>query len=150
MDQYGFLEGKSTTGVILRFTDEVYESLNNEKSLISVFLDFSKAFDTVDHSFLLKKMEYCGIRGQMLDKCMSYLSDRCQFVSILDCQSEQCPIFRGVPQGSILESLLFLIYINDLSKCTGMNVVHYADDNTVCMIGDSFDSLQRKTKLELG
>ena len=65
--QYGFLKGKSTTDAILRFNDEVYESVNIKRALISAFLDFSKAFDTVDLSILLKKLEYFGIRGKTLE-----------------------------------------------------------------------------------
>ena len=92
-EQYGFLKVRSTKKAILRFTDEVYESFNIKKSLISVFLNFPKAFDTIDHSILLKKIEYCGMRGQMLEWCKTFLSDRCQYVSTLGYQSEQCQIF---------------------------------------------------------
>ena len=126
----------------MSFTDEVYESFKYKKSLISLFLDFSKAFGTVDHSNLLKKLKYCGIRGEMLKWYKTNLSDCCQ--------NYQCPIFRRVLHGSIFEPLLFIIYIIDLNKCTSMNVVHYTDDSTEYMIGYSFDSLIRKTNFELG
>ena len=134
----------------MRFTDEIYETFNDKNSLISVFLDFSKVFDTVNHSFLLKNLEYRGIRGQMLEWYKSDSSDRCQYVNNLGSQSEQCQIFRGVPQGSILGPLLFLIYIDDLNKCTIMNVVYNAVDSTVYMIRDLFDSLIHKTNFDLG
>ena len=109
-------------------------------------LDFSKAFGTVDHSILLKKLECCGIRDQMFEWCRSYLSDHCQFVSILGFQSDNSQSVRGVQQGSIPRPLLFLIYVNDLYKCTCMKVVHYADDSTVYEVEDSLDLLIRNTK----
>ena len=90
----------------------------------------------------------------MLEWCKSYLSDCCRYVRNLGCQSEQCLIFRGASQGSlyiyILGTLLFLIYINDLNKCTNMKIAHYADDSTVYIMGESLDSLIRKTYFELG
>ena len=104
-----------------------------------MFLDYSKAFDTVYHSILMKKkLEYCGIRRQMLEWCSSYLSNRYRIVSILGFQSDNSQIVRGVPQGSILGPLLFLIYISDLDKCTSMNPVE-----------DSIDSVIRSTIYEL-
>ena len=85
----------------------------------------------------------------MFEWCRSYLSDRCQLVSILGFQSDKAQIVRGVPQGSILRLLYFLIYINDVNKYTSMNFVHCADDSTVYMIQDSIDSLTRNTNYEL-
>ena len=103
-EQYSFLKGKSITDAILRFTDEVYESFNNKKTIISVFSDLSKAFDTVDHSILWKNLDYCGIRGQLLGWCKSYLSDLCQYVSVFGCQSEQCPFFEEYRKALSLSS----------------------------------------------
>ena len=89
-------------------------SLENGESVIGVFLDFSKAFDTVDHIISLNKLEYYWIRGNALSWFQSYLIDRKQYVTYNGATSTTTPIKCGVPQGSILGTLLFLIYINDL------------------------------------
>ena len=100
-DQYGFLSKKSTTDAIIRFTDECYDILNDRKSLISVYLDFSKAFDTIDHELLCKKLEFYGIRGSILDWFRSYMSSRMQYVQINSNKSSSHLITCGVPQGSV-------------------------------------------------
>ena len=99
-----------------------------------MFLDLSKAFDCLDHSQLLRKLEYCGIRGVLLNWFLSYLSNRKQYVIIDDFKSELQQITCGVPQGSILGPLLFLLYINDLcNTSTVLKYVVFADDTTIYM-----------------
>ena len=129
-DQYGFLPQHDSTQAILKFTDQCYSCLNKGHYLASVFLDFSKAFDTVVHSILCKKLEKYGIRGNMNKWFQSYLKDRTQFVEVNGVPSRPSTISCSVPQGSILGPLCFLIYINDMHKSSTLNMVHFADDST--------------------
>ena len=102
------------------------------ESVIGVFLDFSKAFDTVDHAILLCKLEHYGIRGNALSWFKSYLTDREQFVTFNGVSSATKLISCGVPQGSILGPLLFLIYINDLhAVCKNTFPILFADDTNL-------------------
>ena len=84
----------------------------------SIFLDLSKAFDTLDHTMLLQNLKYYGIDGKALHLCESYLTNRTQYVEINGVKSGTLPITTGVPQGSILGTLLFIIYINDFSRAS--------------------------------
>ena len=113
-NQYGFMKGKSTQDALLAFTDHIYQALDSRQSSISVFVDLSKAFDTVDHSILLSKMEIQGIRGLPLKIFANYLTNRTHRVKIGKIVSDSLTIGTGVPQGSLLGPILFLIYINNL------------------------------------
>ena len=111
--QYGFLKNRNTTDALLDYVNFIYKSLNDRKHAVSVFVDMKKAFDVVDHNILLKKMEIYGIRGIALSWFRNYLAERYQFVRIGDCFSEVRPIITGVPQGSVLGPLFFILFIND-------------------------------------
>jgi len=117
---------------IVNDTEEITKSINNKCYSNGIFIDLAKAFDTVKHSILLSKLSNYGLRGTPLKIINSYLPNRMQYVAIKETQSSMLPIKCGVPQGSILGPLLFLIYIDDIqSSSKFLKFVHFADDTNV-------------------
>ena len=130
--QYGFREGHSTELAALELVDRITLGMDKMNTPISIFLDLSKAFDTLNHSILLEKLQYYGIVGTAFDLMKSYLTNRQQFVEVDNTESQMLPLNTGVPQGSILGPLLFLIYINDIAKASNIfQFVIYADDTNL-------------------
>jgi len=148
--QFGFRAKHSTTDAVTEFVDNACASLESKNILISVFLDLSKAFDTVNHSILLRKLYHYGIRGTVHRWFESYLRDRVQYVSIDDCSSDVSTVNIGVPQGSVLGPLLFILYINDMSRSSDvLSYVHFADDTTVFLKHDDPRVVEPSINLEL-
>ena len=130
--QYGFRHGHSTCDAVLDFTHDMLEALENRESSIGVYLDLSKAFDTLDHGVLLKKLSHYGIRGTTLKWFKSYLINRKQYVLFSGGKSNVHRMPTGVPQGSVLGPLLFIVYTNDIpSVLTHTKAILYADDTTL-------------------
>ena len=149
--QYGFRAKHNTSQPVLHFTDNIFNALNQKPSAttLAIFIDLKKAFDTVDHNILLQKMEHYGIRGTSNAWFADYLSDREQFVSINGVQSDTLKMVCGVPQGSVLGPLLFLIFINDLPNATEFLTLLFADDTTFQMSGVNIESLFENVNIEL-
>ena len=132
-DQSGFLHLHSTLTCLLKMSDDWYNGLDLGKLVGLVFIDLKKAFDTVDHDILCKKLELYGVQQRELSWFKSYLSNRKQFCRVNGVDSDIGEIEVGVPQGSCLGPLLFLIYINDLPEAVqGSSVTMYADDTSLC------------------
>ena len=117
---------------------------------LGIFLDLSKAFDTIDHNILLTKLHHNGIRGTAHSWFKSYLTNRKQYTAYGKCLSSPAEIYWGVPQGSILGPILFLIYVNDFSKCLqSAEAIMYADDTNVFLHHNNVNTLCNKVQLEL-
>ena len=148
--QFGFRTGLSTSDAIVEFLDGVYDALDRGNALISVFLDFSRAFDTVNHRILLDKLYYYGVRGIVHEWFRSYLHNRVQYVSNGDAVSSFTNITSGVPEGAVLAPLLFSLYINDMYLCCpNLQLIHYADDTTAYVSGAGLGDLVHVVNQEL-
>ena len=148
--QFGFRAKHSTDHALISLTEMVREALDSRKFSCGIFVDLQKAFDTVDHGILLSKMDYYGIRGLANNWFRSYLTDRQQFTSINGYDSNCSSMKFGVPQGSVLGPLLFLIYINDLNKAIKFSVVHHFADDTNLLVSDySLKKIQKQINLDL-
>ena len=112
--QFGFVKGRGTKDALNNITNILYNNLDKSKPIIGTFLDLAKAFDMVNHYILLQKLKRYGIRGNILQLMKSYFLDRQQKVRLQNESSDYGKITTGVPQGTILEPLIFIRYINDL------------------------------------
>lgn len=149
--QYGFRSKHSTIHPLIHLLNKCAEGNNvHPKQLtMSIFCDLSKAFDVINHSILVSKLEYYGFRGIVKDWLVSYLSNRTQYVEIENNKSETSDIDCGVPQGSILGPLLYLIYVNDISESTAGSILSFADDTSLIISNSNAISLFQSGNTEI-
>ena len=148
-NQFGFRKNYSTELAIADIYNNLLDNLEKKKHTCAVFLDLAKAFDSVDHTILLKKLHKYGIRGKAHELMKSYLRNRQQYVNVSDADSLFLILEYGVPQGSVLGPLLFLLFINDLPNCTNFKVTLFADDTFLRLESENLNTLKREANKEM-
>ena len=147
--QFGFRKSHSTELAAVKLYDHFLNKLDKKETTCSIFLDLAKAFDSVNHQILLAKLYKYNIRGSALDLFRSYLTNRWQYVKLNNTKSDMKLIDIGIPQGSILGPLLFLLYINDLPNASNFYVKLFADDTVLSLSCKSFNELNKTINTEI-
>ena len=148
--QYGYRSKRSTTDAILDLTGNILDNIEKGQFTLAIFLDMSKAFDSISHSTLCKKLEYYGLRGNVKSWFVSYLKDRTIRVKYKNTLSDEHTVNYGTPQGSVLGPLMYILLSNDLPKCLKFSsCVTFADDTTVFISGNNLRFLYKKINEDL-
>ena len=148
--QGGFRKGRSTTATVANFTDDILTGMKDKQYTVATFIDLKKAFDTVNHKIRLQKLPHYGLSPNIIAWIRSYLLNRSQCCTVNRITSSNLEIKCGVPQGSILGPLLFLLYINDLQdKLSHPNVYLYADDTVIYSTNEDLRLAHYRVQTEL-
>ena len=150
INQFGFRKKSSTCHSLIEITEQIKKSIDDGKYGCGIFIDLKKAFDTVNHKILLTKLEHYGIRGPLLKWFESYLTNRKQYVFYNGVTSDTRTVSCGVPQGSVLGPLLFLLYINDLPNISEkLKFFLFADDTNIYYESKNLKDLEKTVNEEL-
>ena len=139
--QSGFRKGQSIETLLLKIMNDIQKALNRNEITMSVMIDYSKAFDTIDHECLIRKLSL-NFSNSSIKIILSYLTNQKQYVQVNDKQSTRLPIYFGVPQGSILGLVLFNIYVAKLSTYIESNSIQYADNNNIYKSSSKANTIQ--------
>ena len=149
-NQYGFRPNRSTSIALLELVEEIVTANDRNKYTVGVFIDLRKAFDTIDHDLLLRKLENMGIKGTVNNWLRSYLNNRKQYVALGNVSSSLSTVLCGVPQGSVLGPLLFILYINDICNVSKLlQLILFADDTNLFRSSDNLQNLCNEISTEL-
>lgn len=149
-NQYGFRNNRSTAFALMDSIEEITNQTDKKKIAVGLFIDLKKAFDTINHNNLTEKLDLYGIRGVALNWVKSYLSNRTQFVKLNENSSSYLDIDCGLPQGSVLGPILFILFINDLCKVSQLfTSVLFADDSNLFCAGENLEHLFSEIESEI-
>ena len=148
--QYGFRNKHSTSDALTDITERIRDACDKGYYACGAFLDFRKAFDTINHEILLSKLTHYRIRGQAVDWFQPFVRQRVQYTSISGFDSEPSLVTHGVPQGSVLGPLLFIIFINNLHKSVKHSqILHFADDTNLLYLNKSMKKISKHINHDL-
>ena len=149
-NQFGFRKNHSTSHALINLTETIKRQLDGKNLVAGVFIDLEKAFDTVNHSIVCNKLKHFGFRGKINELILSFLLNRREYVSINGYDSIKRPILFGVPQGSTLGPLVFLLYINDLRYCLKYTTAsHFADDTCLTYASYNLKTIESNFNFDL-
>ena len=148
--QSGFRKNRSTQDAVLELNDDIFKSLNVHHYTGATYIDYKKAFDTISHSMLIAKLPKYGFSELVMKWFESYLQGRKQKTIANGCHSDWESVSFGVPQGSILGPILFIIYVNDLSLLNmSCKILQYADDTVLYTSGNNLEDISQKLQTDL-